>query len=220
MNIYCIGRNFALHAHELGNQIPDSPVVFLKPNTAISYATSVHLPAHLGQIEHELEPVVRLNAHIDNARHTWTDEDWLDCIDALALGIDFTARTYQNTLKAQGLPWLLAKGFKNSAWLSAWIPFKRTPYQFSLHKNGELVQQGDSRQMIFSIGQILAFLAQNFCLVPDDIIFLGTPSGVGVVQDGDNLTMALYQNDRPFICQSIQIYQDVSMHHNARIEHP
>ncbi|MBK6822294.1 MAG: fumarylacetoacetate hydrolase family protein [Saprospiraceae bacterium] len=187
MTIFCIGRNYLEHAKELNNPVPIKPVIFCKPSTALLRENKAfYLPDLSKDIHHEIETVLRiskpgqqipLNKAVEHYSH-------------IGLGIDFTARDLQQECKNKGLPWEIAKAFDNSAVLSDFIDKKEFDLQnieFSLLKNKELVQSGNTREMIFSFSEIISYLSTYFRLNAGDLIYTGTPSGVGSVQSGDFL---------------------------------
>ncbi len=189
MKIICIGRNYAAHAEELKNEVPKEPVVFLKPETALlPKKHPFFYPDHTNDLHFEVELVVRisrLGKHIDEkfAKKYYQE---------IGIGIDFTARDVQQICKEKGLPWEKAKGFDHSAPVGKkFIPIKNfadpKSIKFSLQKNGEIVQSGDSALMLFSIDQIIAYVSQFYTLKIGDLIFTGTPSGVGPVEKRDVL---------------------------------
>ncbi len=189
MKIICIGRNYRLHAEELGNEIPEEPVMFLKPETAlIPRGNPFFYPAHSNDVHHEIELVVRINRvgrHIEEQfAHRY--------YDSIGLGIDFTARDVQKKCKEKGLPWEKAKAFDHSAPLSReFIPLADIidvqNIDFSLRKNGEVVQLGNSKDMLFGIDRLIQEVSKYFTLKIGDLIYTGTPAGVGPVQIGDEL---------------------------------
>ncbi|MBU6325095.1 MAG: fumarylacetoacetate hydrolase family protein [Bacteroidetes bacterium] len=188
MKIICIGRNYRDHALELKNDIPTEPVIFLKPDSALLLNNKpFFIPEFSNDVHHEIELVVRINKlgrHIETKfAHTYYDE--------IALGIDFTARDLQNELKKKGLPWELAKAFDQSALLSPFVALGEHNIQdlhFTLEKNGQTVQTGHTADMLFSVNEIIAFVSQYFTLKIGDLIYTGTPAGVGPVAIGDRLT--------------------------------
>jgi fumarylpyruvate hydrolase len=186
-NIYCIGRNYRLHALELGNEVPDKPLVFTKPTHAIvpMAGNAVALPENVGEVHFELEIVLR----IGRAYETGIDPE--QCIDAMALGLDLTLRDVQSKLKAKGQPWLAAKGFKNSAPLGEWLPYPGAAAlaenEFVLLRNGEEAQRGKASDMLFSVSELIQFVGENYGLGAGDLIFTGTPAGVAALHDGDQL---------------------------------
>ncbi|MFC5650682.1 fumarylacetoacetate hydrolase family protein [Paenibacillus solisilvae] len=183
-NIYCVGRNYALHAKELGNDVPGQPMIFSKPTHALHPAEGrLQLPGGVGEIHHELELVVRIAAPYEQGKSL------TQLIDGVALGIDWTARDVQNVLKEKRHPWLLAKGFKGSAVLSDFTAFKGAEafeqLQFSLRMNGEIIQSGSPKDMIFPLEQLVNYIGTQYGLGAGDIIYTGTPAGVGPVKHGD-----------------------------------
>jgi len=188
MKIICVGRNYADHAKELGNSIPDEPVIFMKPKSALLQAhTPFYYPEFTNELHYECEIVLRVskNGKYIQERHAG------NYYDAVTVGIDFTARDLQDELKKKGLPWEKAKAFDNSAVVGKFIPltadFNRNSINFSLLKNGEKVQEANSSQMIFSINKIIENISNYFSLNIGDLIFTGTPSGVGECVTGDVL---------------------------------
>lgn len=188
-NVYCIGRNYVEHVKELNNQMPESPVVFSKPTHSLVQVTGqqIELPANKGDIHYEVELVVQLKTDYDQSKSV--DE----MVDTLYMGIDLTLREIQDDLKENRYPWLISKGFKNSAILSSSIPFpgdeqlKQIP--FSLEVNGETVQKGKAEQMMFDLQAQLQYIGENLGLKAGDIVYTGTPSGVGALTDGDELSL-------------------------------
>lgn len=187
MKIICIGRNYALHAKELGNDIPEEPVIFLKPDTAILKDNlPFYIPSNLGSIHHELEIIVKINKPGKKIAKNFASKYYSE----VSIGIDFTAREKQNWLKSKGLPWELAKSFDNSAIIGKWISKENLDIKnlnIELIKSGKSVQKGNSNQMLNDIDDIISFVSQYFTLKTGDIIFTGTPEGVGEAQIGDQL---------------------------------
>lgn len=187
-NIYCVGRNYAQHAKELGNPVPEEPFLFMKPSHAAVPADGViRLPGGAGQVHYEAELVL----HICRPYEPGMAVE--EIVDQFALGIDFTLRDVQNTLKQKGLPWLRAKGFRQSAVLTRFLPFPGVTAlaerDFTLRKNGEVVQRGNVSEMLFDIPTLLRFTANHFGLGAGDLLFTGTPSGVGPTADGDQFAL-------------------------------
>lgn len=168
MRIFCIGRNYVDHVAELNNLMPEDPVVFIKPDSSLWRVT---FPRAVGPVHFEGELVLRLGPDLTP--------------DHMTVGIDFTARELQTQLKSKGLPWELSKGFDGSAVLGEWIPFTSGTVNFTLEKNGSIVQRGNTDLLIFDFKRVLSFLSQFFELKTDDVIFTGTPAGVGLSQSGD-----------------------------------
>ncbi len=188
MKIICVGRNYADHARELNNEVPTEPVIFLKPDSAIlKDGKAFYVPDHLGSVHHELEIVLRI---CKNGKHI-SPKFAADYYDQIGLGIDFTARDLQSKLKNKGLPWELAKGFDGSAVLGDFVPKSHlgdlAQLQLELLVNGEKRQEGNTRDLLFSFEAIIAFVSQYFTLRQGDLIYTGTPAGVGPVQAGNKL---------------------------------
>jgi acylpyruvate hydrolase len=188
MKIICIGRNYALHALELNNPVPDNPVFFLKPQTALILNNRPFFyPSFSTNIHHEVELVIKINRlgrHIDEKfAHRYYGE--------IGIGIDFTARDLQEKCKSKGLPWEIAKAFDGSAPLGGFIPLSQTAHPgditFRLDINGSTVQQGNSRDMIFPFDRLISYISGFITLKIGDLIFTGTPAGVGPVKIGDRL---------------------------------
>lgn len=194
-NIICVGRNYALHAQELNNAVPKAPLLFLKPTHALALADGreIPLPGERGQVQYETELVFHIN------RPYQLGMALVELIDKVALGIDFTLRDVQTELKGKGYPWLLAKGFINSAVLTSWQSFAGiealTAVDFSLEKNGLEVQRGNIKDMIFDLPAIIDYTALHLGLDQGDIIFTGTPAGVGEVLDGDHFSCKLGERE-------------------------
>jgi len=188
MKIFCIGRNYVEHAKELGNSVPEEPVVFMKPKSALLQShTPFYYPEFTNELHYEVELVIRIskNGKYIQRKHA------SDYYNAVSVGIDFTARDIQNELKEKGLPWEKAKAFDNSAVVGTMIELKPDidlkKVEFSLKKNGELVQSGKSELMIFSVDDIVTHLSKYFSLNIGDFVFTGTPAGVGECVVGDKL---------------------------------
>ncbi len=202
MKIICIGRNYAEHARELGNEIPENPVIFMKPDTAVlKKGSDFYIPEFSEDIHYELEVVLK----ISKGGKYIQEEKAGNHFEEIALGIDFTARDLQSKLKEKGLPWELAKGFDGSAVISDF--YKKEDYdlknlQFSLLKNKEEVQNGNTSLMLFSPEKIIAFVSKYFTLKTGDLIFTGTPKGVGKVAENDILEA--YLEDKKVLDLRIQ----------------
>ena len=199
MKIICIGRNYAKHAEELNNPIPEEPVVFLKPDTAILLKKHpFFIPEHSNDVHHEIEVVVKINRlgkHIEaRFAHKYYSE--------IALGIDFTARDVQAHCKEKGLPWEKAKAFDGSAAVSRFFPLETIgkdiqDINFHLNINGTTVQSGTTANMLFSVDEIISHVSKYFTLKTGDLIFTGTPAGVGRVEREDLLELFL-EEERVF----------------------
>ncbi|MDP5120886.1 MAG: fumarylacetoacetate hydrolase family protein [Spirosomaceae bacterium] len=187
MKIIAIGRNYVDHIKELNNDVPDSPVIFNKPETAILKDNAdFYLPGFSHDIHHELEIIVKISKIGKNIEEKFAHKYY----DEIGLGIDFTARDLQSELKSKGLPWELAKGFDGSAPISKFIPKAGLDLQnldFNLLLNDKTQQSGNTSLMIYSIDSIIAYVSKYFTLKVGDIIFTGTPKGVSKVNAGDRL---------------------------------
>jgi 2-keto-4-pentenoate hydratase/2-oxohepta-3-ene-1,7-dioic acid hydratase in catechol pathway len=189
-NIFCIGRNYVEHAKELKNEVPSEPVVFLKPTSSLAISQMpIVIPSISNNVHHELELVIAIGRTVKKESGTQS----LSAIDAIALGIDVTARDLQDQLKEKKLPWTIAKGLDTFAALSPFLkidsPQTRdwSTVELELFINGELKQKGKTDQMIFDIATIISFLSHRFTLEAGDIIYTGTPAGVGKLASGDIL---------------------------------
>lgn len=188
MKIIAIGRNYAEHAKELNNEIPDEPVIFLMPETAIIQKNKPFFyPDFSSDVHYEVELVLKINRLGKNIGEKFANRYY----DEIGIGIDFTARDLQKKLKDKGLPWEKAKCFDGAAPLGKFIPKTELPdvnhISFTLEKNGEVVQKGNSKDMIHSFDAIIAHVSEYFTLKIGDLIFTGTPAGVGPVKIGDEL---------------------------------
>ena len=188
MKIICVGRNYTAHAKELGNNIPDEPVILMKPKSALLQShTPFYYPEFTNQLDYECELVLRVckNGKYIQERHA------TNYYNAITVGIDFTARDIQDDLKAKGLPWEKAKAFDNSAAIGKFVDItpalNKKNINFSFYKNKELVQQANSSQMIFSFDHIISHISNYFSLNIGDLVFTGTPAGVGECVVGDDL---------------------------------
>lgn len=189
MKIICVGRNYAAHIEELDNERPKDPVLFLKPDTAILLKKQpFFIPEFSDDVHYEVEVLVKIKKigkHIDRKfAHKYYDE--------IGLGIDFTARDLQASLKEKGLPWEKAKAFDGAAVIGNFIPKKKfesvNNISFQLVKNDEIVQQASTALMLWKIDELIEYISKYFTLKIGDIIFTGTPSGVGKVHPEDKLT--------------------------------
>jgi 2-keto-4-pentenoate hydratase/2-oxohepta-3-ene-1,7-dioic acid hydratase in catechol pathway len=200
MKILCVGRNYSEHAKELGNAVPENPVIFSKPDTALlKNGEPFYIPSFSNDVHHEIELVIKINKVGKKIQEKFARNYFSE----IGLGIDFTARDKQNELKAKGLPWELAKAFDGSAPIGNFINIENIDLNnidFSLKKNGQLVQQGNTSQMIFSFEQIVSFVSQYFTLKVGDLIYTGTPAGVGQVNIGDKLE-GFIGNESMLICE-------------------
>jgi len=189
MKIFCIGRNYTDHIEELSNESPAEPVIFLKPETAIlNESQGFYIPDFSENIQYEVELLVKINRMGKYIQPKFAYKYY----NQIGLGIDFTARDLQQSLKEKGLPWEKSKAFDGSALVGKkWIDVKEfedlQKIKFSLLKNGQKVQQGHSAQMIWKINELIAEISKFFTLKVGDIIFTGTPAGVGKLERGDKL---------------------------------
>ena len=189
MKILCVVRNYAPHAQEMKAAPSAEPYFFLKPDTALlADGQPLPYPAFSHDVQHEIELVVR----IARPCYRCAPHDAHLYYDDVTLGIDFTARDLQRKAKEERMPWLLSKGFDGSAALGQFVPLSQLGnpidnLDFALLRNGQTVQQGNSRDMIFPVGQLLSHLSQFITLAPGDLLFTGTPAGVGPVTPGDQL---------------------------------
>jgi len=188
MKVIAIGRNYAAHAKELNNPLPSSPVIFMKPDTAVLKDNKpFYLPDFSSDIHYELEVVLKI---CKEGKHI-AEKFASGYFDEVGLGIDFTARDIQSIHKEKGLPWELAKAFDNSAAISHFIPKDKIEdlnnLQFELKINGETRQNGNTKNILFSFEKIISFVSQYITLKKGDLIFTGTPEGVGQVHQGDKL---------------------------------
>jgi len=201
MKVIAVGRNYVDHAKELHNPVPESPVIFMKPDTAILKDNKdFYFPDFSKDIHYEVELVLRICNEGKHVSKKFAHKYY----DAIGLGIDFTARDIQSAQKAKGLPWELAKAFDHSAVISPLIPKSEfedpTNLNFSLTKNGETVQRGNTKDMIFDYDSLISFISQYITLRKGDLIYTGTPAGVGPVSIGDKLEGFLEEKSM-FTCQ-------------------
>lgn len=188
MKILAVGRNYVNHAKELGNDIPTEPVIFLMPETALIQRNQPFFyPDFSSEVHHEVELVIKINRLGKNISEKFANRYY----DEIGIGIDFTARDLQRSASASGLPWAISKGFDGSAPIGQFVKKSElgdmANIDFSLEKNGQVVQQGNSGNMLFSFDAIIAYVSRFFTLKIGDLIYTGTPAGVGPVQIGDNL---------------------------------
>lgn len=187
MKIFCVGRNYPEHARELNNAIPDAPVIFMKPPTALLKGNDFYYPEFSKDIHYECELVYRVGKNGKHIEEKFASK----YVNGVTVGIDFTARDIQSEQKKKGLPWEIAKAFDNSAVISEFVEISSlknlSSIKFQMKKNGEIVQEGDSAEMIFNIEKIISYLSVYFTLQQGDLIFTGTPAGVGPISIGDKL---------------------------------
>ena len=188
MKIICIGRNYAEHAKEMKSQLPSEPIFFLKPDTSyLKPGNPFFIPSFSNNIHYECEIVVKICKVGKNISEKFAPKYY----NEIGLGLDFTARDLQEKCKANGTPWEIAKSFEHSSPISKEFINKSTinlnELIFSLHKNDSIVQRGNTKDMIFNINQIISYVSQFMTLKTGDLIYTGTPAGVGKVDIGDNL---------------------------------
>lgn len=191
-NIFCIGRNYAKHIAELNNATPTEPLVFLKPTSALAVEGDlITLPSFSNAIHYEAELVIYIKEDAKNL----SEESALSVIGGYGVGLDLTARDLQDQIKERGEPWTKCKGFPGAAIVSTFISADKikdpTDITFTFKQNGELKQNGHSKMMLYPIAEIIAYLSTVYGLSKGDIIYTGTPEGVGKLAPGDQLTLTL-----------------------------
>jgi acylpyruvate hydrolase len=198
MKIICIGRNYALHAKEMKAELPTEPVFFMKPDTALLRENVFYMPDFTTDLHHEIELVIKISKagkHIEKQfAHKYYEE--------IGLGIDFTARDIQENCKKKGLPWEKAKAFDNSAPIGGFVKkdiLNLGDISFSLKINGEIRQEGSSKDLIFSFDEVISHVSRFISLKVGDLIYTGTPEGVGPVKIGDQLEGVLNGNSLIFL---------------------
>ena len=190
--VVCVGRNYAEHAKELGNEVPTAPILFIKPATSVVELESpLTIPRNQGSVHHEAEIALLI---CKDAKDIDADSAW-DCVSHVGVALDLTLRDVQSKLKEKSHPWEIAKGFDGACPLSKWIPVSelsnKDKIAIQLEKNGDLKQDGDSTQMITSIPALIAYMSNIFTLKAGDVILTGTPAGVGPLESGDELKATL-----------------------------
>ena len=204
MKILCIGRNYSEHIRELGNEVPEDIVFFLKPDTSLTRGNEdFYFPDFSSSVHYECEVVVK----IDKIGKCIPVEYAKNYYSQIALGIDYTLRDIQSKYKEKGLPWTLAKGFDYSAPVSDFVMLKDLGkdiqnIDFTLTKNGQTVQQGNTAYMLHSVDEIIAYISQFITLKTGDLIFTGTPKGVGEIKQGD--VLEAYLEGKPMLKQQIR----------------
>jgi len=190
--VVCVGRNYAAHAKELNNPIPSQPILFMKPASAlVDMALPLRIPQQQGSVHHELEIAILINESLHNA----SEEDCRAAIAGVGLGLDLTLRDVQDQLKQKGHPWERAKAFDGACPLSAMVSADQITdwhnLPLKLLRNGELQQDGNSRDMLFPVLPLLSHISSVFTLEPGDLVLTGTPAGVGPLYRGDRLEASL-----------------------------
>ncbi|NDV13089.1 fumarylacetoacetate hydrolase family protein [Crenobacter caeni] len=191
-NIFCIGRNYAAHAAELGNPVEEEPLVFLKPTSALlPEGQAIVLPAFSSDVHYEAELVLL----IGESGNDIAEGDALSHVAGYGLGLDLTCRDVQNAAKARGLPWAKGKGFRGAACVSSFVPAREVAdpgrLTFTLDINGERRQTGDTSHMLFPPARLIAYLSSVFGLSAGDLVYTGTPAGVAALKPGDALALEL-----------------------------
>lgn len=190
--VVCVGRNYAAHAKELGNVVPDAPMLFIKPATAVvGLDRPLRLPGFSADVHHEVELAVLIGRSLSNVDSLAV----APAIAGLAVAVDLTARDVQASLKKKGHPWEISKGFDGACPISPFVAPETFPdlqdINLSLSINGEPRQSGNSRDMVFGVTNLVAYMSRYFTLLPGDLVLTGTPQGVGPVGPGDVLSLAL-----------------------------
>lgn len=193
--LFCIGRNYAKHAHELNNDLPKKPMVFLKPISSIIFdGSTIILPSQSQNVHHEVELVVAIGTTGKNI----APDEALDHVAGFAIGIDVTARDIQQQAKEKGHPWSVAKGFDTFAPLSNFLPKEEFPdpqnIELKIEVNNQIRQQGNTKDMIFPVVELIHYLSTIFTLHPGDLIYTGTPEGVSQIKSGDQVRACLNNN--------------------------
>lgn len=190
--VVCVGRNYAEHAKELGNEVPKAPILFIKPSTSVvELEKPLTIPKDQGSVHHEGEIALLISKP---AKNISADDAW-EYVSHVGVALDLTLRDVQSKLKEKSHPWEIAKGFDGACPLSNWVSVSeindKANIAIQLEKNGELKQQGDSTQMITSIPALIAYMSNIFTLMPGDVVLTGTPAGVGPLVSGDKLRVTL-----------------------------
>jgi len=190
--VVCVGRNYVAHAKELNNPVPSQPLLFIKPNTSlVRLQSEIKIPVGGSDCHHELELSILIGDRLKDA----TPQQCINGIAGVGLALDLTLRELQSQLKKSGKPWEKAKGFDGACPVSGFLPFDQgldlSSLEFAMKKNGKLVQQGYSNNMIFPVDVLLSDISNHFTLLPGDIVLTGTPEGVGELNAGDELKLSL-----------------------------
>jgi len=196
MKLVCVGRNYAKHAQELQNAVPEEPVLFIKPDSALlPPGHDMYLPDFSEEVHYEAELCVKIDKPCRHVKERFAPRYY----SQITVGLDFTARDLQEALKSKGLPWEKAKSFDGAAFLGEWISKEELAnwplVHFSLEINGEMVQEGDSRDMLFGVDALISYISRFFTLKTGDVIMTGTPAGVGPLGLGDKLQVYLQQQE-------------------------
>ena len=196
MKIICIGRNYTEHIKELNNEKPLEPVIFIKPDSAVlPKQQDFYIPDFAQEVHYEVEVLIKIKKVGKHIAEKFAPPYY----DEVGIGIDFTARHLQQELKSKGLPWEKAKGFDGAAVIGKWLPKDKFPdldnINFELRKNGDLVQKGNTSHMLWKIDELIAYVSKYFTLKKGDIIFTGTPAGVGRISSNDYLSASLEKEE-------------------------
>lgn len=196
MKLVCVGRNYAKHAQELQNAVPEEPVLFIKPDSALlPPGHDMYLPDFSEEVHYEAELCVKIDKPCRHVEERFAPRYY----SQVTVGLDFTARDLQEALKSKGLPWEKAKSFDGAAFLGEWISKEELAnwplVHFSLEINGKMVQEGDSRDMLFGVDALISYISRFFTLKTGDVIMTGTPAGVGPLGLGDKLQVYLQQQE-------------------------
>lgn len=191
-NIFCIGRNYVEHAHELQNEVPDQPLVFLKPSSSVILAgDTIRIPPQSSNVHHEVELVAAIGKKGKNI----PEKKALSYVAGYGIGIDVTARDVQQRAKEKGHPWSVAKGFDTFAPISTFVSAENLPdpqnVDLEIAVNGEMRQSDNTKLMIFPVAELISYLSTIFTLNPGDLIFTGTPKGVSPLASGDSVTATM-----------------------------
>lgn len=186
--VVCVGRNYAAHAKELGNDVPEAPILFIKPSTSLTaFDNTIVIPQGLGEVHHEIEMAVLIREPLKAA----SAETCQWSIAGYALALDLTLRDIQNQLKANGQPWERAKAFDGACPVSGFVDYRgvsvRQTLDISLAINGKIKQKGNTAHMLFPTFELISYISHHFTLEPGDLVLTGTPAGVGPLQPGDKL---------------------------------
>jgi 2-keto-4-pentenoate hydratase/2-oxohepta-3-ene-1,7-dioic acid hydratase in catechol pathway len=202
--VVCVGRNYAAHAKELNNPIPDTPILFIKPaSSVVPFGPDFTIPKDQGSVHHELEIAILIGKPLSHA----STQQVAESIAGFGLGLDLTLRDVQDKLKEKGHPWERAKSFDGACPLTRFVSLSSSckidqqPFGLTLKKNGQLQQQGSSADMLFPILPLIAHISEHFNLQPGDVILTGTPAGVGPLEAADSLSVMLSREQRVLLTQ-------------------
>lgn len=196
MKVICIGRNYYDHIEELGNEVNDAPVVFFKYEEHTNTGNEISIPEYISDIHYECELVFKFKKDVEFPY----SGSWRNYIDEVTLGLDLTARTLQTQLKSKGLPWDIAKNFKNSAVIGKFHQIDELiddggNFKFDFYRNNKLVQNGDTSLMIYNLDRIIAYVQSFIDIKAGDVLFTGTPKGVGQIHSGDEYVGSIFEKE-------------------------